>query len=171
MQDMINEIAQKVMEQLKGTNGASCEEARIPIGVSARHVHLSQADLETLFGKGYELTIKKELMGGQYAANECVTVIGTKLRAIENVRVLGPVRKQSQVEVAQTDTLKLGVKAPVRQSGDLAGSAPITLVGPKGAIYLNEGCIVAQRHIHMSPADAEKFGVTDKQVVKVRFET
>ena len=169
-QQLINEIAKLVVEQLKGVDVYNPED-RIPIGVSARHVHLSQTDLETLFGKGYQLTKKKDLMGGQFAAQECVTIIGTKLRAIENVRVLGPVRKQTQVEVAQTDAVKLGVKAPVRLSGDLAGSAPVTLVGPKGAIYLKEGCIVAKRHIHMAPKDAERFGVKDRQVVKVRFDS
>lgn len=169
-QALVNEIAKLVIEQLKGVDVYNPEE-RIPIGVSARHVHLCQADLESLFGKGYELKKKKDLMGGQFAAQECVTLIGTKLRAIENVRILGPVRKQSQVEVAQTDAIKLGVKAPVRLSGDLAGSAPIALVGPKGVVYLKEGCIVAKRHIHMAPADAERFGVKDKQVVKVRFES
>jgi putative phosphotransacetylase len=160
-----------VVEQLKGANaGTECEE-RIPIGISARHVHLTQEHVDELFGKGYQLTKKKELMGGQFASNELVTLVGTKLRAIENVRILGPCRKASQVEVSATDAMKLGVKAPVRESGDLAGSAPIAVVGPKGAIYLQEGCIVAMRHIHMSPADAVNFGVTDKQVVKVRFET
>lgn len=169
-QELINEIVKLVTAELKGVD-TYCPKDRIPIGVSARHVHLSQEDLETLFGKGYELHKKKDLMGGQYAAQECVTIIGTKLRAIENVRILGPVRRQSQVEVAQTDAIKLGVKAPVRLSGDLAGSAPIAMVGPKGVVYLKEGCIVAKRHIHMSPADAERFGVRDKQVVKVRFES
>ena len=143
----------------------------VPIGVSARHIHLTQEHVEALFGPGYQLTKKKELMGGQFASNETVTIVGLKLRAIENVRVLGPVRKQTQVEVSATDAVRLGVKAPVRLSGDLAGSAPVTLVGPKGAIYLKEGCIVAKRHIHMSPEDAARFGVVDKQVVKVRFES
>ena len=143
----------------------------VPVGVSARHVHLTQEHVEVLFGPGYQLTKKKDLMGGQFAAQECVTLIGSKLRAIENVRVLGPVRKQSQVEISKTDAIKLGVNAPVRLSGDLAGSAPIALVGPKGAVYLKEGCIVAKRHIHMSPKDAERFGVKDRQVVKVRFES
>ena len=143
----------------------------VPIGVSARHVHLTQEHVEALFGPGYQLTKKKDLMGGQYAAQECVTIIGTKLRAIENVRVLGPVRKQTQVEVSATDAVRLGVKAPVRLSGDLVGSAPVTLVGPQGAVYLKEGCIVAKRHIHMAPEDAARFGVQDKQVVKVRFES
>ena len=169
-EQLVDVIVKQVVEQLKNVDVYNPDE-RIPIGVSARHVHLSQEDLETLYGKGYQLNKKKDLMGGQFAAQECVTVIGMKLRAIENVRVLGPVRKQSQVEISQTDAVKLGVKAPVRLSGDLAGSAPIALVGPKGVVYLKEGCIVAQRHIHMAPADAERFGVKDKQVVKVRFES
>lgn len=139
----------------------------VPVGVSARHVHLTQADVETLFGSGYELTKKKELMGGQFASNEQVTIVGVKLRAIENVRILGPVRKESQVEISQTDAFKLGVKAPLRNSGDIKGSAPIAIVGPKGAVYLKEGCIVAKRHIHMSPEDAKCAGVKDKDVVSV----
>lgn len=169
-EQLVKEIAKLVAEQLKGVDIYNAQD-RIPIGVSARHVHLSKEDMETLFGKGYQLTRKKELMGGQFAANECVTLIGTKLRAIENVRVLGPERSKSQVEIARTDAIKLGVSAPVRLSGDLAGSAPIALVGPQGVVYLKEGCIVAKRHIHMAPADAERFGVVDKQVVKVRFES
>ena len=139
----------------------------VPVGVYARLVHLTQADVETLFGAGYQLTKKKELMGGQFASNEQVTIVGTKLRAIENVRILGPVRKASQVEISQTDAMKLGVRAPLRDSGDIKGSAPIAVVGPKGAIYLKEGCIVARRHIHMSPADAKAAGLKDKDVVSV----
>ena len=123
----------------------------VPIGVSARHIHLTQEHVEALFGEGYQLTKKKDLMGGQFASNETVTIVGLKLRAIENVRILGPVRSKSQVEVSATDAIKLGMKVPVRMSGDLAGSAPIAIVGPKGAIYLKEGCIVAMRHIHMAP--------------------
>jgi putative phosphotransacetylase len=142
----------------------------VPIGVSARHVHLSKADLETLFGKGYELTKKKELMGGQFAADEFVTIVGLKLRAIENVRILGPVRKETQVEISSTDAIKLGMKAPIRDSGDIKGSAPIALVGPKGAVYLQEGCIIAKRHIHMSPADAKAAGVKDGDTVSVQTE-
>lgn len=141
----------------------------VPVGVSARHVHLTQEHVEALFGKGYQLTKKKDLMGGQFAANEVVTIVGVKLRAIENVRVLGPVRKQSQVEISQTDAVKLGVRAPIRLSGDLQGSAAIAIVGPKGVVYLNEGCIVAERHIHMSPRDAMLAGVQDKEIVSVKF--
>lgn len=140
----------------------------VPIGVSARHVHLSQEHVEVLFGKGYQLTKKKELMGGQFASNETVTIVGLKLRAIENVRVLGPVRKASQVEISATDAIKLGIKAPIRESGKLDGSAPIAMVGPKGALYLQEGCIVAMRHIHMAPADALAAGVHDGDIVSVK---
>ena len=140
----------------------------VPIGVSARHVHLTQEHVEVLFGEGYQLTKKKELMGGQFASNEMVTLVGLKLRAIENVRVLGPVRKASQVEISATEAIKLGIKAPIRESGNIAGSAPIAVVGPKGALYLKEGCIVAMRHIHMSPADAQAAGVHDGDIVSVK---
>ena len=140
----------------------------VPVGVSARHIHLTQEHVETLFGPGYQLTKKKELMGGQYACNEQVTIVGLKLRAIENVRVLGPVRSATQVEISSTDAIKLGIKAPIRESGNIAGSAPIAVVGPKGVLYLNEGCIVAQRHIHMAPADAMAAGVHDGEIVSVQ---
>lgn len=141
---------------------------QVPVGVSARHIHLTQEHVEALFGEGYRLTKKKDLMGGQYACNETVTIVGLKLRAIENVRVLGPVRKASQVEISATDAMKLGIAAPVRESGNIAGSAPIAVVGPKGVLYLNEGCIVAMRHIHMSPADAMAAGVKDGDIVSVK---
>ncbi|MFT3984547.1 MAG: phosphate propanoyltransferase [Lachnospiraceae bacterium] len=160
-------ITRLVMEAIdqKGQTGNGFA---VPIGVSARHVHLTQAHVEILFGEGYQLTKKKELMGGQFASNELVTIVGLRLRAIENVRILGPVRKASQVEISATDAVKLGITAPVRESGDTAGSAPISLVGPKGALYLKEGCIVAMRHIHMSPADARSAGVQDKEIVSVK---
>lgn len=140
----------------------------VPVGVSARHVHLTQEHVEVLFGKGYQLTKKKDLMGGQFASNEQVTIVGLKLRAIENVRILGPVRKQTQVEISATDARTLGIKAPIRESGNVAGSAPIALVGPKGALYLKEGCIIAMRHIHMSPKDAEAAGLKNGDVVSVK---
>ena len=161
----IEQITRLVVEMLQGEGKK--EGYMVPVGVSARHVHLTQEHVETLFGAGYQLTKKKELMGGQFASNEQVTIVGTKLRAIENVRILGPVRKSSQVEISQTDAMKLGVRAPLRDSGDTKGSAPIAVVGPKGAIYLQEGCIVARRHIHMSPADAKAAGLKDKDVVSV----
>lgn len=141
----------------------------VPVGVSARHIHLTQEDVEKLFGAGYQLTKRKDLMGGQFAANEQCTIVGLKLRAIENVRILGPVRKKSQVEISATDARTLGIKAPLRQSGDTAGSAPIALVGPKGAVYLNEGCIVAARHIHMTPAEAASASLHDGDYVSVKM--
>ncbi|MGL4737027.1 MAG: phosphate propanoyltransferase [Cellulosilyticaceae bacterium] len=140
----------------------------VPIGVSARHLHLTQEHLEILFGEGAQLHPKKELMGGQYAADERVTIVGANLKVVENVRVLGPLRKATQVELAKTDAVKLGIAPPVRESGQLEGSAPITLVGPKGAVYLAEGCIVAKRHIHMNPEDAQRFGLRDNQIVSVQ---
>lgn len=166
----IEKITRLVISALKDSEEKKPTGFTVPVGVSARHVHLTQQDVETLFGKGYVLTKKKDLMGGQFAANEVVTIVGLKLRAIENVRVLGPVRKASQVEISATDAIKLGIKVPVRESGDIKGSAPIAVVGPAGAIYLEEGCIVAKRHIHMSPLDAEKAGVKNGDVVSVRVD-
>ena len=165
----IEMITRMVVEAMKAEDNAGTG-FEVPVGVSNRHIHLSQADVETLFGPGHQLTKKKELMGGQYACEECCTIVGLKLRAIENVRVLGPARKASQVEISQTDARKLGIKVPVRESGDIAGSAPIALVGPKGALYLNEGCIIAARHIHMSPADAKRAGVKDGDYVSVSID-
>ncbi len=168
-EQLVEQIAKLVAKQINENQLQESEE-KIPIGVSARHVHLTREHVEVLFGKGYQLNKKKDLMGGQFAAMECVTLVGTKLRAIENVRILGPERKRSQVEVAKTDAIRLGINPPVRESGDLDGSAPIAIVGPKGVLYLEEGCIVAKRHIHMSPTDADRFGVKSGQTVKVRFD-
>lgn len=167
-QETVEKITKLVMEAMNRISLNTGFE--VPVGVSARHIHLTQKDVEILFGKGYELTKKKELMGGQYAANEMVTIVGIKLRAIENVRILGPVRKASQVEISATDAIKLGIKAPIRESGDLKGSAPISVVGPKGVIYLEEGCIIAKRHIHMSPTDAKTAGVNNGDIVSVQSE-
>lgn len=143
----------------------------IPVGVSNRHIHLTAADVEILFGKGYELQPMKELsQPGQYACKEQLTLVGPSMRAIEKVRVLGPVRKATQVEISRTDSYTLKVKAPVRESGKIAGSAPITIVGPKGVISIPEGCIIANRHIHMSPEDGRHFGVCDGEYVDVEVD-
>ncbi len=166
-QQTIEKITQMVLQTLNQMEEKS-NGFQVPVGVSARHIHLTQEHVEILFGEGYKLTKKKELMGGQYACNETVTVVGLKLRAIENVRVLGPARSASQLEISSTDAMKLGIKAPIRESGNVAGSAPIAVVGPKGAVYLKEGCIVAMRHIHMSPADAMAAGVHDGDIVSVK---
>ena len=162
--NLVDIITKSVMDLLKD------EDEGIKVGVSARHVHLSQADLETLFGKGHELTPKKMLMGDQFAAEECVTLVSPSLRSIEGVRVLGPVRPHSQIEISRTDTFKLKVSPPVRPSGEIKGSAPMALVGPKGSVFLNEGCIIANRHIHMTTEDAEKYGIKDNDIVDVEIQ-
>ena len=165
-------IAEMVKHVLLEMNGEAkienANEGGIPIGVSNRHIHLSKNDLETLFGTGYELTPIKELsQPGQYACKEQLTIIGPSMRPIENVRVLGPVRKASQVEISATDSYVLKVKPPVRESGNIKDSSPIRIVGPKGVVELTEGCIIANRHIHMSPEDARKFGVCDGDYVDI----
>lgn len=142
-------------------------EKNIPVGVSARHVHVSREDLDILYGKGYELTPMKDLsQPGQYAAKETVELITEK--ASMKVRILGPVRKQTQIELAFTDAMKLGLQPPVRDSGDLNGSPGLTLKGPNGEVKLDEGVIAACRHIHMTPAEAKEYGVQDKEFVKVQ---
>ena len=139
----------------------------VKIGVSQRHIHLSREHLDILFGKGYELTKKKTLMGREYAAEECVTLVGPSLKAIEKVRVLGPVRKDTQIEISRTDTFILKVSPPVRPSGEIKGSAGCVVVGPKGTVYLKEGVIIANRHIHLTPEYAEKNGIKDGDYVDV----
>ena len=146
------------------------QNGEIRVGVSARHVHLSREDLDTLFGKGYELTKKKTLMGREYASNEFVTLVGPSLRSIEKVRVLGPVRAHTQVEISRTDTFVLKVSPPVRPSGKIEGSERLVLVGPKGTVYLKEGVIIANRHIHLTPEYAEKHSISDGDYVDVMIE-
>lgn len=166
--DKYEAVIKLLMDAVKSESGS--DELTIPVGVSNRHVHLSQEDLDTLFGKGYELTNMKELsQPGQYACKEMVTVCGPK-GAIEKVRILGPVRKQTQVEILAADCFKLGRNTTPKMSGELAGTPGITLVGPKGTVETKEGLIIAQRHIHMSPADALKFGVHDGETVKIETE-
>lgn len=144
---------------------------KVLVETSARHVHLSRADLDVLFGKGYELTVKKDLsQPGQYACEERVTVVGPK-KAIERVGILGPVRPASQVEVSFTDARTLGISAPVKESGDIAGTPGCKLVGPCGEVEIANGVIVAKRHIHFTPAEAEAAGVNDKEIVKVKVES
>lgn len=166
--DKYEAVIKLLMEAVQSESGNGSLE--IPVGVSNRHVHLSKEDLETLFGKGYELTNMKELsQPGQYACKETVTVCGPK-GAIEKVRILGPVRKQTQVEILAADSFKLGRNSAPKMSGELSGTPGITLVGPKGTVETKEGLIIAQRHIHMSPADALKFGVHDGQTVSIQTE-
>lgn len=165
----IAEMVKKVLSDMgKGNASSALADNEVPVGVSNRHIHLTKADVETLFGAGYELTPLKDLsQPGQYACKETLTLIGPAMRPIEGVRVLGPVRKNSQVEISLTDSYVLKVKPPVRESGNIAGSAGVTIVGPKGVVQLKEGCIIANRHIHMSPEDGRKFGVKDGDTVTV----
>ena len=140
------------------------------VETSARHAHVSQEDLEILFGEGSQLTIKKELsQPGQYASEQKITVIGPRGQLA--VTILGPTRKSTQVELSMTDARQIGLSAPVRESGDTAGSAGCKLVGPEGEVMLKEGIIIAKRHIHMTPEQARQLGVEDKQVVSVKIDT
>jgi len=143
---------------------------KILIETSARHVHVTKEHLEILFGKGATLTHKKDLsQPGQFACEERVRVEGPK-RALDGVSILGPERPATQVEISLSDARSIGVAAPIRESGDVTGSAPVKIVGPAGEIEISEGVIVAKRHIHLTPADAEKFGVADKEIVQVKVE-
>ncbi len=139
------------------------------VETSARHLHVTEKDLEILFGAGAKLTPKKELsQPGQYACSERVTVVGPK-KEIAGVTILGPCRNATQVEISLTDARSIGVNAPVRESGDVAGSGACKLVGPCGEVELKEGVIAAKRHIHLTPAEAEKFNVSDKEIVSVKI--
>lgn len=146
-------------------------EKTVMVETSARHVHVTEETLEILFGKGYQLTKKKDLsQPGQFACEERVQVIGPK-NSFPAVSILGPTRPADQVELSASDARSIGVAAPVRESGDIAGSGACKLVGPKGEVELKEGVIVAKRHIHMTPEDAENYGVKDKQVVSVKIDS
>ncbi len=167
----IAEMVKKVLADMNGEKPCAQGGNEVPVGVSNRHIHLNRADLTTLFGEGYELTPLKDLsQPGQYACKETLTLVGPAMRPIEGVRVLGPLRSQSQVEISMTDSYVLKVKPPVRESGNIAGSAGVTIIGPKGVVTLKEGCIIANRHIHMSPADGATFGVKDGDTVTVDVE-
>jgi putative phosphotransacetylase len=141
------------------------------VETSARHIHVTQEHLEILFGAGAKLTHKKDLsQPGQYACEERVTIVGPK-KELAGVSILGPVRPATQVELSATDARSIGIVAPIRESGDIAGSGACKIVGPCGEIEIAEGVIVAKRHIHLTPADAEELGVKDKEVVWVKLDT
>ncbi len=145
--------------------------AAILVETSARHVHVTREDLDTLFGKGYQLTKKKDLsQPGQFACEERVTIKGAK-KELAGVSILGPERPATQVELSLTDARSIGVSAPVRESGDLAGTGSCTIVGPCGEVTVSEGVIAAKRHIHLDTRTAKEFGLADKQIVSVKFDT
>lgn len=161
MKNQLNEIIEEVVNRVK-------KEAFIEVEASGRHVHLSRKDIDKLFGKGYVLTKVKDLsQPGQYACKERVTIKGPKGN-LNNVIVLGPERKDSQVEVSLTDALALGVKPPIKQSGDIYETPGIVIETDSGYVELSKGLIAAKRHVHITPKDAEKFGVRDNDVVKVK---
>ncbi|WP_034680856.1 phosphate propanoyltransferase [Caldalkalibacillus mannanilyticus] len=141
---------------------------QIPVGISNRHIHLSRQHLDQLFGEGYELTEFKPLsQPGQFAAEEMVTLVGPK-GEIGKVRILGPTRSKTQIEISKTDSFVLGVKPPIRDSGDIEGSPGVTVIGPKGKVELEKGVIIAKRHVHFHPDDAERFGLKDGEHIRIK---
>lgn len=141
---------------------------KVMLETSARHVHVTQEHMEILFGEGFALSNKKNLsQPGQFATNEKVTVVGPK-RSLDGVSIIGPCRGATQIEISLTDARSIGVDAPVRESGDVAGSAPVKLIGPKGEADVKEGCIIAKRHLHLDPATAKEFNISNGQIVKLK---
>ncbi|MBQ1277946.1 MAG: phosphate propanoyltransferase [Thermoguttaceae bacterium] len=169
------EVANAVVGALGGQAPEPVVQPRkseLVVSISARHIHLTDADVETLFGKGKTLTKMKDLyQDGFFAAEETVMLIGPRKRMLPSVRILGPTRKESQVELSFTDAISLGIDAPVRESGKLDGSPGCVLVGPAGVVELKKGVIRAARHVHMGPEDAAYYGVKDKEMMKLRVES
>jgi len=162
-------VRQIVLTQTGGADGRQSDAPKLVVSISARHVHLTDEHVETLFGAGRTLTPMKDLyQDGFYAAEETVMVVGPRRRMLPTVRILGPTRSKSQVELAFTDCISLGIDAPVRPSGNIAGTPGCVLVGPKGVVELHQGVIRAERHVHMGPADARQYGVEDKQRMSLR---
>ena len=169
-EELLGVLLEKLAPTIQNLSTVKTNDHQIPVGISNRHAHLCQKDVDKLFGTGYQLTQLKELsQPDQYACKELIMIAGPK-GVIEKVRILGPIRAKSQVEILQSDSFKLGIKAPLRLSGDLIGSGHATLIGPKGSTELKEGIIVAKRHIHMLPEQAKVFGVTDGEEVTIAFD-
>lgn len=161
LEHLVDKILEKVQDELQGT---------FEVEASGRHIHLCQEDLETLFGPGYQLTKAKDLsQPGQYACQERLAVVGPK-GTFQNVVILGPTRKESQVEISLTDCLHLGTKAPIRESGDTDGTPGVVLVNGDKSVSLSKGLIVAKRHVHMSPEDAKRANVVNREIVQVKVE-
>ena len=172
--NLVEIIVDEVIKSLYGEEKnieSSSELPLIPLGVSNHHIHLTETTFQKLFGKDTKLETYRELyQPGDIAAKQSVTIVGSKMRAIENVRILGPLRNYDQVELSLTDAIQLGINPPIKNSGDLEGAAPLTLVGPKGAIFLNECAIIANRHLHVPGDIANEFGVKDGDFCKVRID-
>ena len=173
LEAQVRQVVTGVLREVEmyGIDSLKAHKAMIPVGVSARHVHVCQEDLEKLFGPGYSLTKERDLLQpGEFASKEMVTLVGQGGKVLPHVRILGPLRSRTQVELARTDGIALGIRnLPMRRSGELTGAAPITLVGPRGSVYLLEGAIRSNRHIHMGPQDALRFGVKQNDVVQLRL--
>lgn len=172
---LIAEITRRVIESLghSGTPSSKPDirQGYIPVGVSVRHLHVSQEDLDILYGPGAELHPMRPLIQtGEYAAEETVTLVGPKMRCLGPVRILGPIRRRTQVEVALTDAIQLGVIPPVRPSGSIDHTPGIIIVGPVGVVHKREGLIRANRHIHMHTSDAQMLGLKDNQIVRVKVQ-
>jgi propanediol utilization protein len=167
-------VRQAVRERLARAPApqARAYKPNLVVNVSARHLHITPRDLEVLFGAGAELTVYRWLyQPGEFAAEQTVNVLGPRRRMIERVRILGPTRKYTQVEVSTTDAIALGIDAPIRPSGDSAGTPGCIVIGPAGVLEMKTGVIRAERHVHMSPADAESYGFKDRQYVRLRIES
>lgn len=165
----VEQIVRKVVLERLGRNGGRGPAPTLVVHSSARHMHLCREDLDKLFGEGYELTEDRPLyQPGNYAAKETVTLIGPRSRLISNLRILGPLRKRSQVELAYTDAISLGLDVPIRISGDIDGTPGCFIMGPRGMIELKEGVIRAAIHVHMNPDEAAYFGVKHKDIMKLR---
>ena len=168
----IEEIVRQLVLKQSGSSTASKVKSELVVSISARHIHLTDAHVETLFGPGATLTPMKPLyQDGFFAAEETVMVVGPRKRMLPSVRILGPTRSASQVELAFTDAISLGLDLPVRHSGDIAGTPGCVLVGPKGVVELNEGVIRAARHVHMSMEDAKNYGVQNGDFMKLKIKS
>lgn len=169
---VINSIVEEVVRTLKGgspSHGGSAAK-KVPLGVSNRHIHLQESSFKLLFGANAQPEIFRELyQPGEFALKQTCIIVGPKMKPIHSVRILGPFRKYDQVEVSFTDAISLGIDPPVKDSGDLRGAAPITIVGPAGSLVLAEGAIIASRHLHMTALDAAAFGVAPGQFVTIKI--
>lgn len=167
-EEMLRDLANQLLIGLDQSNEVIEDDSKIQVGISNRHIHLCKKDMEILFGNNFELERQKYLkQPGQFASKQTVTIVGPKT-SIHNVRVLGPTRSESQLEISKTDSFQLGIRPPVNESGDLTNAASIFVVGPKGSLYLENGVIIAKRHIHMSPRDAEKYNVKNGDLVQIK---